>query len=112
MASSTSTTGTRQSRAPSGASHSSTRWTWVGPLGDGDGDQGGAVAGERPVKAQDDLSVIHNCGQRVGATFPGAIGEPGAVQRDPLAQPVAAKGVLPHLGRQGRPQRVAVQEVV
>jgi hypothetical protein len=29
-----------------------------------------------------------------------------------LAEPVAAKGVLPNLGRQGGPQGVAVQEVI
>jgi hypothetical protein len=55
---------------------------------------------------------IGDAGRGGGAARPGAIGWPRAVQLHPLAEPVAAKRVLAHLRRQGRPQRVAVQEVV
>src|SRR5215207_923127 len=49
---------------------------------------------------------------RIGAGGPGAIGQPSSIDTNPLAQPVPAEGVFPHLGWQGGPQRVAVEEVV
>jgi hypothetical protein len=100
MACSTSTKGTRHSLLPSGASHSFTRWTCG---------RSATVTATRAVQSPKNdpskpstTSAPSGCWPRVGAARPGAIGWPRAVQGHPLAEPVAAKGVLAHLRRQGR----------
>jgi hypothetical protein len=68
--------------------------------------------GRTTRQGHDHVSPIGDRPGRVGAGCPGAIGQPSVILGDPLAEPVAAERGLAHLGRQGGPESVMVQEVV